>query len=93
MRHIDTVAELIEALADFPEDSPIAVAVQPAWPFQHKLATAQLVENDQTQDDQSQDDQTEPDRTEDGQVEGTVYLAVGDQVGYLPETVAAALDW
>ena len=93
MRHIDTVAELIEILADFPEDSPIAVAVQPAWPFQHKLASAQLVENGQTQDSQTQDDQAEPDWTENGQVGGTVFLAVGDQVGYLPETVAAALDW
>jgi hypothetical protein len=64
-----TVSQLIEELEQFPEDAPVALAMQPAWPFAYTI----------------------------GQVTadygGTVWIAEGEQICYLPESAVEALEW
>lgn len=32
-----TVGELIASLQDYPEDAPVRLAQQPAWPFEYRI--------------------------------------------------------
>nr|WSZ97259.1 hypothetical protein OH820_17785 [Streptomyces sp. NBC_00857] len=64
-----TVGQLIEKLEKFPEDAPVGLAMQPAWPFAYSI----------------------------GQVAadfgGTVWIAEGEQICYLPESAVEVLGW
>lgn len=73
-----TVGELIRLLEDYDEDSPVMLAMQPAWPMEYTIADAIMVGEDDP------DDEGEP---------GTVYLVEGEQTGYLPGVVSDYLGW
>jgi hypothetical protein len=66
---IETVADLIALLEGYDDDTPIALAIQPSWPFAHTIDAVEQAEN------------------------GTVYLAEGTQVCYLPDAARQALGW
>jgi precorrin-4 methylase len=66
---IHTVSDLIAELEQFDDDTPIALATQPSWPFEHTISGVEQAEN------------------------GTVYIAEGNQVAYLPDTARKVLGW
>jgi len=65
-----TVAELIEALRDYPESAEVRLGVQPSWPMQH--TTAAVIS----------DSELEFDPEDHNADEGVVYILEGQQVGY-----------
>ena len=81
MDRIDTVGELIAALADYDPDTPVRLASQPGWPFEYTLGAVA-----QTPDD-AEGDGTEPTK------DPVVWIGEGQQAGYLPEIACTALGW
>lgn len=75
-----TVQELIEALSGMNPDAEVRIAHQPSWPL--VLSVGDVIEADVT--DEADEVET------DAQV---VYIAEGEQVGYLPGEVTSALGW
>lgn len=78
MDSIDTVGELVAALADYDPDTPIRLAIQPRWPFEYTLGGVA-----RTLGDAGTDPTGEP----------VVWIAVGRQVNYLPTIARDALGW
>lgn len=76
-----TVGELLEALSELPEDAPVLLASQPAWPFEYTLGEPVLVEELLVEG--YNDDTAGP----------AVYLPEGQQTRYLPGVVARELGW
>lgn len=74
---IDTVGELIAALQDYDPDAPIRLAIQPRWPFEYTLGGVALTRDDA--------EATEPTG------DPVVWIAVGRQADYQPETTRNAL--
>lgn len=74
---IETVGDLIAALEDYDEDTPVRFAHQPSWPFEYTIADVV------TTDAAVEGEPAEP----------VVWLAEGTQVGYLPGHAAEALGW
>lgn len=81
MSEITTVGELIAALEDYDDDTPVRFAQQPAWPFEYTIGRVTCTPED------ADGDGTEP--TD----EAVVWLGEGHQVGYLPSSVSSALGW
>ena len=81
MHRIDTVGDLIEALEIYDPTTPVRLASQPAWPFEHTLGAVVHTPDD------AEGDGTEPTETP------VVWIAEGEQVGYLPGAAASALGW
>lgn len=77
---IETVGDLLAALENYDDDTPVRFAQQPNWPFEHTIG--QVV---QTPDDAEDDGDESPDPV--------VWLGEGGQVGYLPGMAANALGW
>lgn len=74
---IRTVGELIGELELLDPDSPIRLAAGKGWPFGYTVGAVVTDFADEA------GDQGEP----------VVYVAVDEQVSYLPETVAGELGW
>ena len=74
-----TKGELLQILEEFDDDVEVRMAVQPSWPFEHSLHGAFSVvdENDCYDND---DDSPR-----------VVYLAVGEQLGYLNQEITDEL--
>lgn len=78
-----TIAELIELLQDLALESPLGddtivrLASQKNWPFEYSLESGHCVNMG--------------DEGEDG--EFFVYLAEGEQLGYLPDIVCQEIGW
>jgi hypothetical protein len=66
---IATVGELIAALEAFDDDTPVRLAFQPSWPFEHCCGQVAADSG------------------------GTVWIAEGAQIGYLPGLARQALGW
>jgi hypothetical protein len=69
MSPTSTVGELIAALENYDDDTPVRLAIQPGWPFEHHCGP--IAEDD----------------------DGTVWIADGGQIGYLPDPAREALGW
>ncbi len=78
---IETVGELIAALEGYDPDTPVRLASQPAWPFEHTIGPVVATPDD------AEGDGTEP--TDDP----VVWIGEGPQIGYLPGIAADALGW
>lgn len=63
-----TVAELIEALEEFPMDAEVRIAKQPGWPITSTIHRAISAH-------------------------GVIYVAEGEQLGYLDGDAAEELGW
>jgi len=72
------VIELLEALAELPEDAEVRLASQPSWPMEFRLDGPTFVDEEQD---------------EDGSAGPVVYLTEAEHVGYLPGFVARELGW
>ncbi len=64
-----TMAKLREAIEHLDPNTPVLLAVQPAWPMHYDVAAMPRL------------------------VEGALYLAANEQLGYLPHDVANELGW
>lgn len=64
-----TVADLIAKLERMNPEAKVRGAVQPKWPFEHRIQ--EVVETS----------------------DGTCWIAIGDQVDYLPGEAQTALGW
>ncbi len=74
------VIELLEALAEMPEDAEVRLASQPSWPMEFRLDGPTFVDEEHGHDD--------------GDTDGpVVYLTEAEHVGYLPGFVARELGW
>ena len=94
------VSELLELLEDMPEDAEVRLAHQPSWPFEYSID--QVVEVDGKSDHCTECgyqwpvhaekgcDETEPDDTDEPSI---VYLAEGEQLGYLSGFATEAVGW
>jgi hypothetical protein len=76
-----TVGDAIAALSAYDPTTPLRVATQPGYPMQHLLAQVVCTPDD------AEGDGTPPAGPP------VVWLGVGEQVGYLPESAADALGW
>ena len=77
-----TIAELIEELEMYDDDTEVRLAIQPNYPFQHTIA--RVVEVDLAADSEEEDDAT------------VVYIAEGGQLysaPYLPAAASGELGW
>lgn len=84
-----TLQELIEELQQLaeltPPDTVVHLAIQPQWPFAHKIDMVALVDPNDADDDEG------PVNTEG--MRPVVYIAEAGQAGYLPGAACAALNW
>lgn len=98
------VSELMEYLSEFNEDAEVRLAIQPRWPFEHSAARVEAVnprwerEKERWEEDRLDAELAEepfakpyPIPRDDDEV--VVYIAEGEQIGYLPGAVAEALGW
>lgn len=76
------VIELLEALAEMPEDAEVRLASQPAWPMEFRLDGPVFV--DEAQIARSPGDDWPG---------AVVYLTEAEHLGYLPGFVARELGW
>ena len=72
-----TVAELLHELENIDPDAEVRLAVQPRWPFEYSVREVAVVEVNSPKNEDKV----------------TVYLAEGEQLGYLPGNVKDALGW
>lgn len=75
-----TVGELKEMIDGLDEDVEVRLAMQPSWPFEYSISSVEVIDND-------------PEGSDEEPIEGIVYLAEGDQLGYLPGNVCDELGW
>ncbi|ROP37315.1 hypothetical protein [Saccharothrix texasensis] len=78
---LTTVGDAIAALSAYDPNTPLRVAVQPGYPMHHLLARVVCTPDD------AEGDGTPPTDPP------VVWLALGEQVGHLPESAADALGW
>ena len=89
-----TVGELLELLEDFPEDAEVRLAHQPSWPFEYSIETVADSAGEQTSCSECGIDWDEHDEECcDEKRPDVVYIAEGEQIGYLPGAAARALGW
>jgi hypothetical protein len=81
-----TVAELIEALSDMPEDAEVRFATQPSWPFEYSIREPVLVDLASDPDDEDR-------RTDEPLDEPVVYIPEGAQLAYLPGAARDEIGW
>lgn len=74
---IHTVGDLLDHLDGLDPDTPVRLAVQPTYPFEHEVGAVVIVD----------------DVIADGEAGAVVYLSDGGQIDYLRGTVRAALGW
>ncbi|KAA2253301.1 hypothetical protein F0L68_33360 [Solihabitans fulvus] len=79
--HIATVGELTAALGRYDPATPVRFATQPHYPLEHTLGQVACTPDDATHNGTPPTDPP------------VVWLAVGEQVGYLPAPAADALGW
>lgn len=88
-----TLSDLIERLQDLAAecdtDPEVQLAVQPSWPFAHRLSDVILVDLDADADD----DEPPSDVTAQEPPRLVVYLGEGGQIGYLPGAAKGELGW
>lgn len=88
-----TINDLIYALEEmaevYGEDTEVRFASQPSWPFEYSIA--QVIAADVNQQDE-EDDLMHPSEVEDD-AQYVVFLAEGNQLGYLPSPAQAELGW
>jgi hypothetical protein len=98
-----TVGELLELLEDFPEDAEVRLAHQPSWPFEYSIETVADSAGEQTscsecgidwdEHDEEGCDEKRPELPDLIDEPPVVYIAEGEQIGYLPGSAARALGW
>jgi hypothetical protein len=77
-----TVRELIDHLSDYDPDAEVRLAHQPEWPFEYSVQSVASAEEAA--------ELREPDPDEDNAAPANVvYIAEGEQLGYLPEFARA----
>lgn len=81
-----TVSELRELIEDLPDHCEVRIAHQPNYPFELSVSEARFVE---TRDE----DEDETPASKHGEPEGVLYIAEGNQIGYLPGNVSRELNW
>jgi hypothetical protein len=78
-----TVAELIEALQEYPEDATVRLASQPNWPFEYTIqGVTTLAEATEYDEDPEYD--AEDGKDGDNEV---VYIVEGRQLGYTSKSL------
>lgn len=81
---METVGDLRDALEDYDRNTPLRLTRQPSWPAEHTIDTVVATPDDDTDTDSTSvfDEQRQ-----------VVWLVEGEQVGYLPTTVAQQIGW
>ncbi|WP_040486307.1 hypothetical protein [Lutibaculum baratangense] len=87
MRLSDLIERLQDLAAECDTDPEVQLAVQPSWPFAHRLTDVVLVDLD------ADDDEPPSDVTAYAPPRRIVYLGKGGQIGYLPGIAKAELGW
>lgn len=87
MRLSDLIERLQDLAAECDTDPEVQLAVQPSWPFAHRLSDVILVDLD------ADDDEPLPDTAAQEPPRRVVYLGEGGQIGYLPGIAKGELGW
>jgi len=98
-----TVQELIDLLEDMDREAEVRIADQPNWPFEYEIDAVAEVdgltceecgcpwdEHPELDDDEGCDMTPTDDEAEPSPI---VYLATGQQLGYLSGAAATVLGW
>jgi hypothetical protein len=91
------VRDLIDMLENYPDETEVRIAEQPAWPFEYSISD--LVEPDGSPEDDDNYDHPERDNdvilpsNEDQLTPAIIYLIEGQQLGYLPGNISRQLRW
>lgn len=90
-----TVGELKEILESLPDEMEVRLAFQPSWPLEYTVDQAQVVDLNvpDPEEEGPADDETQPVTPERGEPDEVLYLAEGNQIGYLPEAATRGLGW
>jgi len=94
------VRDLIDQLKSMNPDAEVRLAIQPSWPFEHSLSR-ELIEIAETEcegcDGSGRGYEGDSCHSCNGtgktEAEPIVYLAEGNQIGYLPGLVSRGLGW
>lgn len=85
------VHELIGYLEDMPEDAEVRLAIQPSWPFEHRIGNVVEVnlnsEEHEACDGEGCAECQSTGRTNADGEDVVVYIGEGGQIGYLPGAV------
>lgn len=84
-----TVGQLKELLADYPDETEVRFAAQPNWPFEYSIS-ADITDNGSGNENEDGEDE---DQTDENGEPTIVWLAEGEQIGYLPGAVVTGLGW
>lgn len=100
-----TLSELIQMLQDIQVDGvdpEVRLATQPSWPFEHSISNVVEIADPESEDlvelqnelSETEDEDAAREIMERSRQNGpVVYLAEGQQIGYLPGVVASELGW
>lgn len=83
------VEELMALLEEMDPEAEVRLASQPAWPFEWTISTVVEVEDSKIEGDQETGEEFWRE-TGAGRI---VYIAEGQQLGYLPGYVSDQLGW
>ncbi|MCO1575198.1 hypothetical protein M8C13_05420 [Crossiella sp. SN42] len=82
MAGIDTVGDLLAALAHYDPTTPLRYAAQPGWPMAYTLGAVVCTPEDAEDADELA-----------GGEAPIVWLTEGSHLGYAPRTACSALGW
>lgn len=78
----ELIQQLNELREEFPGDTPVRLAFQPQWPFEHSIGQIVACE---FPDESAIDDEEV--------AYPVIYIGEGGQIGYLARDVANAFNW
>jgi len=81
-----TLQDLIDQLQDLADDcdaqsTEVRLAIQPRWAFEHSISTVEIV------------GPTVSEKKRNPDAPSVIYIAEGNQIGYLPTAAGVALGW